>query len=314
MKIAFFSNQIGLRGTEVALFDYAHYNEQILGNESIICSYGRTIDETALNKFNNRFGKVHFINNLNSFVEQNKVDIFYKICFGTKEDIPLNCKTVIHTVFGVFQPHGTVYSYVSKHLRDKMVPHNLIDQYDYVPHMINLPDISGDLREDLNIPKNATVFGYYGGNDSFNIDFVKRAIVKNIDKASNIYFLFMNIDKFYDHKRILHLAGNSDLNYKCKFINSCNAMIHARQIGETFGIACGEFSSRGKPVITCKFGNDLNHLDILGKNAILYSNEDDVRDIIINFEKYYDNSIDYNSYKDFTPSKVMKKFKEVYIN
>jgi hypothetical protein len=91
-------------------------------------------------------------------------------------------------------------------------------------------------------------------------------------------------------------------------------MIHARQIGETFGIACGEFSSRGKPVITCRFGNDLNHLDILKENAILYSNETEVEDIILNFEKYYNSSIDYNSYKDFAPDNVMKKFKEVYIN
>jgi hypothetical protein len=38
MKILFHSNQLALRGTEVALYDYAHYNENFLGNESLIVS------------------------------------------------------------------------------------------------------------------------------------------------------------------------------------------------------------------------------------------------------------------------------------
>ena len=35
-KIAFHSNQLSLRGTEIALFAYAKYNEDILGNKSVI--------------------------------------------------------------------------------------------------------------------------------------------------------------------------------------------------------------------------------------------------------------------------------------
>lgn len=36
MKIAFLSNKITMRGTEVAMYDYADYNESILGNNSVI--------------------------------------------------------------------------------------------------------------------------------------------------------------------------------------------------------------------------------------------------------------------------------------
>ena len=36
MRIAFITNQLSLRGTEVALFNFAAANENILGNESII--------------------------------------------------------------------------------------------------------------------------------------------------------------------------------------------------------------------------------------------------------------------------------------
>ena len=43
-----------------------------------------------------------------------------------------------------------------------------------------------------------------------------------------------------------------DLNKKVEFISSCDAMIHARQMGETFGAAVSEFSIKNKPVITCR--------------------------------------------------------------
>uniref|UniRef100_A0A6C0HJ50 Uncharacterized protein n=1 Tax=viral metagenome TaxID=1070528 RepID=A0A6C0HJ50_9ZZZZ len=34
--IAFLSNKLTLRGTEIAMYDYAEYNEILLGNKSII--------------------------------------------------------------------------------------------------------------------------------------------------------------------------------------------------------------------------------------------------------------------------------------
>jgi hypothetical protein len=36
VKIAFWDNGLGERGTTVALYDYAHFNEVLLGNKSII--------------------------------------------------------------------------------------------------------------------------------------------------------------------------------------------------------------------------------------------------------------------------------------
>ena len=36
MKTLFHTPSIGIRGGEVALYDYAHFNETILGNESVI--------------------------------------------------------------------------------------------------------------------------------------------------------------------------------------------------------------------------------------------------------------------------------------
>jgi len=60
--IAFLSNKLTLGGTEVAMYDYAHYNETILGNKSIIitrayedCKNEVDTHIDAYKKFENRF-------------------------------------------------------------------------------------------------------------------------------------------------------------------------------------------------------------------------------------------------------------------
>ena len=52
--VLFHSNQLGIRGTEVALYDYALYNETLLGNKSYILSNTNS-DLSALKKFTNKF-------------------------------------------------------------------------------------------------------------------------------------------------------------------------------------------------------------------------------------------------------------------
>ena len=37
MKVLFHTLTLNFRGTAVAVYDYAKYNQEILGNESIIC-------------------------------------------------------------------------------------------------------------------------------------------------------------------------------------------------------------------------------------------------------------------------------------
>ena len=36
MKIGFHTNHLSLRGTEIAVYDYALHNQELLGNESVI--------------------------------------------------------------------------------------------------------------------------------------------------------------------------------------------------------------------------------------------------------------------------------------
>jgi hypothetical protein len=121
------------------------------------------------------------------------------------------------------------------------------------------------------------------------------------------YFLFMNTRKFCEHPRVIHLNRNLDLNYKTKFINSCDVMIHARDIGETFGLSIAEFSIMNKPIITCKCG-EIEHINILGDRAIIYNNKEELIHIFNNIETIIHSRTDWNAYTDYSPEKIMELF------
>ena len=111
MKIAFHSNQLGVRGTEIALYDYAFYNREILGNESIIIS-DRNNDLAAYDKFNNEFDVLLYdnFNEVSQWVDKHKIDVMYYIKSGQHVGkLVSNAKNVVHSIFQFHQPHGDVY-------------------------------------------------------------------------------------------------------------------------------------------------------------------------------------------------------------
>jgi len=253
MKIAFHSNQLCERGTEIALYDYAHFNETILSNESVILANGTSKNNTvsAMEKFRKRFTVYLYsdFNEVDSILSNEGVDVLYAIKSGKIDNVVSNkVKTVVHCVFNPSEPHGDVYASISQRLNQRFgvaIP--------VVPHMAYLPDYTGNLREELGIPSNAVVFGRYGGLDMFDIGFVHETINYIVNNRENIYFLFMNTKPFYrswlrrSHKHIIHLPSTVSLERKVQFINSCDAMLHARSGGETFGLAVAEFSIKKAP-------------------------------------------------------------------
>ena len=88
-------------------------------------------------------------------------------------------------------------------------------------------------------------------------------------------------------------------------------MLWARTGGETFGLAIGEFSIKNKPVLCCHIGA-LSHIHLLKDKAILYD-ENNLKDILLNFNKEEMAEKDWNAYKEYTPEKVMEIFKKVFI-
>ena len=65
VKIAFFLDHLNERGTSQAIFDYAHYNETLLDNSSIIISLkaSKNHEKLAIDKFTKRF-TVYFCNKI----------------------------------------------------------------------------------------------------------------------------------------------------------------------------------------------------------------------------------------------------------
>ncbi len=308
---------MGERGTETSLFKYAHYNETILNNESYIITKHPSIHPYShpdiIIKFKNRFPNrvVQYTNEkeIDEVVQNWNIDVFYAQKGGHVDGIISKLvKTVIHMVFSPAYPHGDVYACISESLSKKVSN----GQLPFVPYIVELPDTSENMREELGIPSNATVFGRHGGKETFNLQMGIDAVKYVAQNNPQIYFLFLNTDKFIDLPNVIHLDTITDDVEKVKFINTCDAMIHARTHGETFGLAIAEFSIKNKPVITTG-GYDNAHLDLLGYKGIYYSGYHHLVVILTDFKPQPNNNWDAYSNK-YSPDKVMKKFQEVFLS
>jgi hypothetical protein len=320
--IVFWDNCLSERGTTVSLFNYAFYNEKLLGNKSVVM-YNSTRHENDINVIQNF--KKHFmtigVSNfkfVDAILSHIKADIFYIIKAGSWDNqISKVCKTVVHCVFHCNQPHGNVYAGISNWINgnpNKVVP--------VVPHMIDLPsDTNENFRNKLGIPEDSVVFGRHGGYDQFDIQFVRDIVFKVASENPNIYFLFLNTAKFCnDLPNIIHLEKIIDIDDKVKFINSCDAMLWARQGGESFGLAIGEFSIKNKPVFVTdskeEFGinkGDIAHVYLLKDKGIWY-NRGNLEYLLKSFDRNEASKYNWNAYEDYTPEKVMNIFKKIFID
>jgi glycosyltransferase involved in cell wall biosynthesis len=177
--------------------------------------------------------------------------------------------------------------------------------------MINLPEIKENFKEFLNI-KDQLVVGWYGGNN-FEIPFAKQAVINIAHKRDDIIFLFMNQDSFCDVPNIIFIEGTINQEQKAAFINTCDIMIHARERGETFGLAIAEFSSKNKPIITYKLSPERHHIEILQDKGIYYSNYNELYSILDGITHNDITQKEWNCYQEFTPKKVMKQFNNVFL-
>lgn len=301
MNILFHSNQLGIRGTEVALYDYAHYNETLLGNVSYISSPANS-DMGALEKFKARFGDRVILYNDFTELQKYPIDTAYFIKAGFNDGLLIpGVKNIVHAVFNASDKHGDVYVAVSEWLGN-------IHNVDYLPHIVSLPNITEDFRDFVGMSHSDVVFGRYGGLDQFDVPYLGEAIRAAAD--AGIKFLFMNTKPFnYQHPNIKYSEANTDLNTKTAFINTCDAMIHGRTDGESFGLSIAEFLHQNKPVVTNIECRDKNHIHVLGDKGLYYSNANELYAILTSFEKR--NYIVKPLVDQFKPEIVMEKFKNL---
>lgn len=323
MNVGFFVRHFTERGTEVAIYDYATYNEEILHHHSyIICFTERTqkqmnfpTERPSYDKFKARFTilEINHIHDMKELIEQYDLSFFYTLTHGGKDMYSFEnkqlwgkCKTIKHCVFDTSYPEGDFYISIGHGV-------NRNGKYPVIPHMVVLPDVEESFRETLHIPHESIVYGRHGGFNEFNISMVHEAIQQYLAMDSTCYFVFMNTHRFYQHPRIIYLDKNVNVHEKVKFINTCDAMIHAREMGETFGLSVAEFSMKNKPIVTCSHG-DIEHLRILGEKAILYDSVDSLLHIFKNIKSILSSRTDWNAYRSYSPEHVMKLFSSFVFN
>ena len=316
--VAFDAGKLCERGTTIALFDYAFHNQKTLGNKSVVFYRKSGSNEQVLEKFAATLEMiaVSSFDEIDLYLAERGIDVIYVLRSGGAGPVSKVAKTCVHTVFTCKEPHGDVYASIAPWVEGND------GKYPVVPHMVDLPEVDGDLRDELGIPSDAVVFGGYGGADNFNIPAAIRAVYCVALNHPSIYFLFANFHQFCPPPpNIIHLPMIVDVERKVRFINTCDAMIWGRADGEVMSMSMGEFSIKNKPIICTKYlfpeknimvgssSSSWGHVHLLGDKAIWYRNEHDLAKILTSPIP----SGDWNAYKEYTPEVVMAKFKEVFL-
>lgn len=322
MKIAFHANPLCHRGTTTATLDYAKYNEEILGNESIIFYENNPPknfndpgitpqDDTVVEFVKSNYKTIGYdkFSDIEFICKDNGIDYFYNLKAGFNDGklVP-GVKNLVHAVFNTFDPHGEKYAYVSSWLS------KINKNYPFVPHIVTLPkEQTKDWRDKLGISKDKIVVGRYGGLNQFDIQLFVNTIVQIAANDFNFEFIFVNTRKFCDLPNVHFLPAIIDPQDKTNFIKSCDAMVHARSDGESFGLAICEGLFHNKPVFCFNGGRDKHHINLLEGSGLLYNTPKQLYELLLNCKNSY--STNYSELVDeFSPENVMEKFKSVFLS
>lgn len=321
-KIIFHENSLSERGTSVAVYDYAFYARKYLDLEPVICFNINYLSHLmVVEKFAKEFELFYYQNfsEVQYLVDHKKADYFYAIKYGEPDGVlAKNTKNLVHSVFA-YDPgysHGDVFAVISEWQAIRS-GHSL----PVVPHMYSLDSTEEDLRDELGIPKDALVIGRHGSPETFNIPFAVESLKEILDKRKDLWMIFVNTDKKINHERCIYLGTIIDQKEKTKYINTCDAMLHARNYGETFGLAVLEFAAKNKQIISYDnfiFQNShylggRNHFLYLGENCHRYSNKKELDYILENLERKNPFNTEYLK-DEFSPEAVMKTFNRVFLS
>ena len=284
MKVAFHSRLLTERGSEGAMLDYARLNRSILGNDSVICLPDRPgfLGNPILKKWEEEFYVLFYSskNKLGRELEKKGIEVLYLTKPGPWDGFLVpGVKNCIHAQFLCDEFHGDAYAYLSPWMSRVMTGR----EDSYVPFFVPKLESSDNLRKRLKIPAAARVFGRHGGWDTFNISFAQMAVTKHARRHPADHFVFLNTEPIPGTQRLAnvhYLPATVDASEKARFLATCDAMLHARYHGETFGLAVGEFAVLGKPVITFGGSRERAHLEMLGASALIYHDERGLLEIL----------------------------------
>jgi len=315
MHIAFVTNQLGLRGTEVVLAAYARYAQRVWGwTVTFVVRHARddrpvTPDTTpdSYEHYESQFDVVYSGKDAatDAWLARNVDVALVEIAGFPDEWLPTTVPVIAHCVFTAEHPlKCTLHTAVSESVASRK-------GVTVLPNVVEYTSPNGTLRAELGIPSDAVVFGRYGGWDTFDIPWVHEVVTRVASQNTGIYFVFMNTRPFCPRvpmmPNIIHVPATTCAQRKSNFVATCDAMLHARHVGETFGMAIAEFAMQRKPVFTYAEARDTEHLRLLGSDARVYRNAIHLRSLLESFPRGVKTGP--TGYEHYTPENVMPTFK-----
>ncbi len=312
--VAFDAGRINERGTSVAVYDYAHHFES-LGHGRALVLYdpeSETAAPEAFARFRDRFEMrpLQSEPDLAETLAAAGVTAIHRLKAGPNDGrhVP-GVRNLNHVIFRHDDPHGERYAYISEWLAG----HMSAGRRPWVPHIVSIPEPRHSLRAAWGIPSSATVLGRYGGFDQFNLPFVPRVIARALERRADLWFVFVNTQPFIAHERVLFLPAIFAPQDKADFIGSCDGMLHARKIGESFGLAMAEFLALDKPVICWAGGADRHHLAMQPDPELVYGSAAHLLRILSDFAPRPADGSRRKAVAPFAPEPVMRRFVDVFL-
>jgi len=315
MKVAFHSHWITERGSEAAMLDYARLNKAILKNDSILCFPDRPgfANHPILKKWQQEFPVILYQSkfSLGRALEKEGVRVVYMTKPGPYDGFLVpGVKNCIHAQFLCDEFHGDVYTYLSPWMSKVMTAR----EDSFVPFFVPKMDTGENLRKELGISRESRVFGRHGGYETFNIPFVRKVVASHARNCTSDHFVFLNTETIRgteSFSNVHYLQATVDPFEKAKFLATCDAMLHARWHGETFGLAVGEFAVLGKPVITFSESRERAHLEMLGNQSLQYRHAGELIKILRDFRPHRTQGTQYEIFAD--PMVVMELFQKRFL-
>ena len=204
--------------------------------------------------------------------------------------VPSRVRLFVHAVFDARDPPEPSVTVAAISFS---VPQRFPGTIPVVPHIVaELPPVARDetLHVELGIPRGARVFCRHGGANTFSIAAARRALCSLArEDAKNVVVLLLSTDAAACERglsNIIHVPRTTDMTRKARFLATCNACIHGRSDGETFGLAVAECSQAGLPVFTYAHppSDAAHHLTVLGGEARLYEGKLDLLAALRSFD------------------------------
>ena len=318
MTIAFHTNTLFFRGSENALWDYAVLNETVLGNRSVICfrEHPDLASSPVASRWRGRFPVLIYRSRreLSAKLKEAGVQVLYMIKPGPYDGMVVEgVRNCVHAMYLTEEFHGDSFAFVSRWMSRAATGR----EESCVPHFVSRFESGENLRERLGIPKDAKVFGRHGAADTFNLPFVRRTVLSHARSHPRDHFVFLNTDPMDPRgdtlPNIHHLPATIDPAEKGRFLATCDAMLHAQESGETFGLAIAEFAVLGKPVITLAkpATGSHAHLEMLRGKGMLYADRAGLERILRDFTPRPVRGTEYEEYAD--PVRVMGIFRKRFL-